>query len=96
MNKNISAAISAAAIVAAIGICGGIECGTIAFEVAILPLLALAAVSLLMGSVAAREAAFEREVAARSEARRAREAARRAAASPATRSAAAPVRLARR
>ena len=95
MNKNISAAISAAAIVAAIGICGGIECGTIAFETAILPLLALAGVSLLMGSVAAREAAFEREVAARSEARRAREAARRAA-SPAPRSAAAPVRLARR
>ena len=95
MNKNIAAAISAAAIVAAIGICGGIECGTIAFEVAILPLLVLAAVSLLMGSVAAREAAFEREVAARSEARRTREAARRAA-SPAPRSAAAPVRLARR
>lgn len=95
MNKNLAAAISAAAIVAAIGICGGIECGTIAFEVAILPLLALAAVSLLMGSVAAREAAFEREVAARSEARRAREAARRAA-SPAPRPAAAPVRLARR
>lgn len=95
MNKNISAAISAAAIVAAIGICGGIECGTIAFEVAILPLLALAAVSLLMGSVAAREAAFEREVAARSEVRRAREVARRAA-SPAPRPAAAPVRLARR
>ena len=90
MNKNIAAAISAAAIVAAIGICG-----TIAFEAAILPLLALAAVSLLMGSVAAREAAFERDVAARSEARRAREAARRAA-SPAPRSAAAPVRLARR
>lgn len=95
MNKNIAAAISAAAIVAAIGICGGIECGTIAFEVAILPLLALAGVSLLMGSVAAREAAFEREAAARSEARRAREAARRVA-SPAPRSAAATVRLARR
>lgn len=95
MNKNFATAISAAAIVAAIGICGGIECGTIAFKVAILPLLALAAVSLLMGSVAAREAAFEREVAARSEARRAREAARLAA-SPAPRSAAAPVRLARR
>ena len=95
MNKNIAAAISAAAIVAAIGICGGIECGTIAFEAAILPLLALSAVSLLMGSVAAREAAFEREVAARSEARRARETARRAA-SPAPLSAAAPVRLARR
>ena len=95
MNKNIAAAISAAAIVAAIGICGGIECGTIAFETAILPLLTLAAVSLLMGSVAAREAAFEHEVAARSEARRAREAARRAA-SPAPRSAASPVRLARR
>lgn len=95
MNKNIAATISAAAIVAAIGICGGIECGTIAFEAAILPLLALAAVSLLMGSVAAREAAFEREVADRSEARRAREAARRAA-SPAPRSAAATVRLARR
>ena len=63
MNKNLAAAISAAAIVAAIGICGGIECGTITFEAAILPLLALAAVSLLMGSVAAREAAFEREVA---------------------------------
>lgn len=96
MNKNIAAAISASSIVAAIGVCGGIECGTIAFEAAILPLLALAAVSLLMGSVAAREAAFEREVADRSEARRAREAARRAAASPATRSAAAAVRLARR
>lgn len=95
MNKNLSAAISAAAIVAAIGICGGIECGIIAFEAAILPLLVLSAVSLLMGSVAAREAAFEREVAARSEARRARETARRAA-SPAPRSAAAPVRLARR
>lgn len=95
MNKNLAAAISATAIVAAIGICGGIECGTIAFEVAILPLLALASVSLLMGSVAAREAAFEREVAARSEARRAREVACRAA-SPAPRSAAAPVRLARR
>lgn len=95
MSKNISAAISAAAIVAAIGICGGIECGTITFEVAILPLLALAAVSLLMGSVAAREAAFEREVAARSEARRVRENARRAA-SPAHRSAAATIRLARR
>lgn len=95
MNKNIAAAISAAAIVAAIGICGGIECGTIAFEAAILPLLALAAVSLLMGSVAAREAAFERELAVRSEARRAREAARLAA-SPAPRSAAATVRLARR
>ena len=95
MNKNLTAAISAAAIVAAIGICGGIECGTIAFEAAIFPLLALATVSLLMGSVAAREAAFEREFAARSEARRAREAARRAA-SPAPRSAAAPVRLARR
>lgn len=37
MNKNLAAAISAAAIVAAIGICGGIECGTIAFEAAILP-----------------------------------------------------------
>lgn len=95
MNKNLAAAISAAAIVAAIGICGGIECGTIAFEAAILPLLALAAVSLLMGSVAAREAAFEREVTARSEARRAREVACRAA-SPAPSSAAAPVRLARR
>lgn len=95
MNKNLAAAISAAAIVAAIGICGGIECGTIAFETAILPLLALAAVSLLMGSVAARETAFEREVSARSEARRAREASRRAA-SPAPRSAVAPVRLARR
>ena len=95
MNKNLAAAISAAAIVAAIGICVGIECGTIAFEAAILPLLALAGVSLLMGSVAAREAAFEREAAARSEARRAREAARRVA-SPAPRSAAAPVRLARR
>ena len=95
MNKNLAAAISAAAIVAAIGICGGIECGTIAFEPAILPLLALAGVSLLMGSVAAREAAFEREVAVRSEARRAREAARRAA-SPAHRSAAATIRLARR
>lgn len=95
MSKNITAAISAAAIVAAIGICGGIECGTIAFETAILPLLAPAGVSLLMGSVAAREAAFEREVAARSEARRARENARRAA-SPAPRSAAATVRLARR
>ena len=95
MNKNLAAAISAAAIVAAIGICGGIECGTIAFEATILPLLALAAVALLMGSVAAREAAFEREVAARSEARRAREAARRAA-SPAPRSVAATVRLARR
>lgn len=95
MNKNIAAAISTAAIVAAIGICGDIECGTIAFEAAILPLLALAAVSLLIGSVAAREAAFEREVAVRSEARRAREAARLAA-SPAPRSAAAPVRLARR
>ena len=95
MNKNFAAAISAAAIVAAIGICGGIECGTIAFEAAILPLLVLSAVSLLMGSVAAREAAFEREVSARSEARRAREASRRAA-SPAPRSAVAPVRLARR
>ena len=95
MNKNFAAAISAVSIVAAIGICGGIECGTIAFEAAILPLLVLAAVSLLMGSVAAREAAFEREVAARSEARRARETARRAA-SPAPRSAATPVRLARR
>lgn len=95
MNKNIAAAISSAAVVAAIGICGGIECGTIAFEVTILPLLVLAVVSLLMGSVAAREAAFEREVAARSEARRAREAARLAA-SPAPRSAAATVRLARR
>lgn len=95
MSKNISAAISAAAIVAAIGICGGIERGTIAFEAAILPLLVLAAVSLLMGSVAAREAAFEREAAARSEARRARETARRAAA-PAPRSAAATVSLARR
>lgn len=95
MNKNIAATISATAIVAAIGICGGIECGTIAFEAAILPLLALAAVSLLMGSVAAREVAFEREVAVRSEARRAREASRRAA-SPAPRSAAATVRLARR
>ena len=94
MSKNITAAISAAAIVAAIGICGDIECGTIAFETAILPLLAPAGVSLLMGSVAAREAAFEREVAARSEAR-ARENARRAA-SPAPRSAAATVRLARR
>ena len=95
MNKNLAAAISAAAIVAAIGICGGIECGTIAFEAAILPLLALAGVSLLMGSVAAREAAFEREAAARSEARRAREAARRVA-SPAPHSAAATIRLARR
>lgn len=95
MNKNLAAAISAAAIVAAIGICGGIECGTITFEAAILPLFALAAVSLLMGSVAAREAAFEREVAVRSEARHAREAARLAA-SPAPRSAAATVRLARR
>lgn len=95
MIKNIAAAISAAAIVAAIGICGGIECGTIAFEGAILPLLVLSAVSLLMGSVADREAAFEREVASRSEARRAREVTRRAA-SPAPRSAATPVRLARR
>ena len=95
MNKNLASAISAAAIVAAIGICGGIQCGTIAFEVAILPLLALSALSLLMGPVAAREAAFEREVAARSEARRAREVARRAA-SPAPRPAAVPVRLARR
>lgn len=95
MNKNLAAAISATAIVAAIGICGGIECGTIAFKVAILPLLVLAAVSLLMGSVAAREAAFESEVAAHSEARRAREVACRTA-SPAPLSAAAPVRLARR
>ena len=76
MNKNLAAAISAAAIVAAIGICGGIECGTIAFGAGMLACLVLCAVSIVSDRAAYVAARMDDEAALRREAREARRACR--------------------
>ena len=76
MSKNITAAISAAAIVAAIGVCGGIECGTIAFGAGMLACLVFCAVSIVSGRAAYVAARMENEAALRREAREARRACR--------------------
>ena len=76
MSKNITAAISAAAIVAAIGVCGGIECGTISFGAGMLACLVLCAVSIVSGRAAYVSARMEDEAALRREAREARRACR--------------------
>lgn len=76
MNKNLAAATSAAAIVAAIGICGGIECGTIAFGAGMLACVVLCAVSIVSGRAAYVAARMDDEAALRREAREARRACR--------------------
>lgn len=76
MNKNITAAISAAAIVAAIGVCGGIECGTVSFGAGMLACVVLCAVSVIAGRAAYVAARMDDEAALRREAREAREARR--------------------
>ena len=76
MNKNLPAAISAAAIVAAIGVCGGIECGTVSFGAGMLACLVLCAVSIIAGRAAYMAARMDDEAALRREAREARRACR--------------------
>lgn len=76
MSKNITAAISAAAIVAAIGVCGGIECGTVSFGAGMIACLVLCAVSIVSGRAAYVAARMEDEAAFRREAREARRACR--------------------
>lgn len=76
MSKNITAAISASSIVLAIGVCGGIECGTISFGAGMLACLVLCAVSIVSGRAAYVAARMEDEAALRREAREARRACR--------------------
>lgn len=76
MSKNITAAISASSIVLAIGVCGGIECGTISFGAGMLACLVLCAVSIISGRAAYVAARMEDEAALRCEAREARRACR--------------------
>lgn len=76
MNKNIAAAISASSIVLAIGVCGGIECGTVSFGAGMLACLVLCAVSIVSGRAAYVAARMEDEAALRREAREARRACR--------------------
>lgn len=71
MNKNFTAAISASSIVLAIGVCGGIECGTVSFGAGMLACLALCAVSIISGRAAYMVACMDDEAALRREARRA-------------------------
>lgn len=72
MNKNITAAISASSIVLAIGVCGGIECGTVSFGAGMLACVALCAVSIVSGRAACVAARMDDEAALRREAREAR------------------------
>lgn len=76
MSKNITAAISASSIVLAIGVCGGIECGTISFGAGMLACLVLCAVSIVSGRAAYVAARMEDEAALRREAREVRRACR--------------------
>lgn len=76
MNKNIAAAISASSIVLAIGVCGGIECGTVSFGAGMLACLVLCAVSIVSGRAACVAARMDDEATLRREAREAREARR--------------------
>lgn len=72
MRKNIATAIAAASFIAATGICGGLECGTIAFAPAAIAFSVFAIIALLASRSAAREELFEEEEARRSAARAAR------------------------
>ena len=76
MNKNIAAAISASSIVLAIGVCGGIECGTVSFGAGMLACLVLCAVSIVSGRAAYVAARMDDEAALRREAREAHRACR--------------------
>lgn len=76
MIKNIAAAISASSIVLAIGVCGGIECGTVSFGAGMLACLVLCAVSIVSGHAAYVAARMDDEAALRREAREARRACR--------------------
>lgn len=76
MIKNIAAAISASSIVLAIGVCGGIECGTVSFGAGMLACLVLCAVSIVSGRAAYVAARMDDEVALRREARESRRACR--------------------
>ena len=76
MNKNIAATISASSIVLAIGVCGGIECGTVSFGARMLACLVLCAVSVIVGRAAYMAARMDDEAALRREAREARRACR--------------------
>lgn len=74
MIKNIAAAISASSIVLAIGVCGGIECGTVSFGAGMIACLVLCAVSVIVGRAACVAARMDDEATLRREAREARRA----------------------
>lgn len=76
MNKNIAAAISASSIVLAIGVCGGIECGTVSFGAGMIACVVLCAVSVIAGRAACVASRMDDEAALRREAREARRACR--------------------
>lgn len=76
MIKNIAAAVSASSIVLAIGVCGGIECGTVSFGAGMLACVVLCAVSVIAGRAACVAARMDDEAALRREAREARRACR--------------------
>ena len=69
MIKNIAAAISASSIVLAIGVCVGIECGTVSFGAGMLACLVLCAVSVIAGRAAYVAARMDDEAALHREAR---------------------------
>ena len=76
MIKNIAAAVSASSIVLAVGVCGGIECGTASFGAGVLACVVLGAVSIVFVRCACVAARMDDEVALRREAREARRACR--------------------
>lgn len=76
MIKNIAVAVSASSIVLAVGVCGGIECGTVSFGIGVLACLVLGAVSIVSGRAACVAARMDDEAALRREAREARRACR--------------------
>ena len=76
MIKNIAAAISASSIVLVIGVCGGIECGTVSFGAGMLACFVLCAVAVIAGRAAYMAARMDDEAALRREAREARRACR--------------------
>lgn len=93
MIKNIAATVSASSIVLAVGVCGGIECGTVSFGVGVLACLVLGVVSIVSGRAACVASRMDDEAALRREAREARRACRSV--SDASRPRVGTVRLAR-